>query len=368
MDGYILVGGKGSRLGKDKTGLVVGGLDVLERMHAAMARHFDRVCLVGGNGEAASRLGLEWVRDASPGWGPLGGIQAGLEHCRGSHAFFAACDLPFFDGNFAAYLAGQVNGYDAVVPTYRGFFEPMYAVYGRSCLPAIASALARGDRRVTAFFPHVKGKLVPEEVIREFGHPQVLFFNINTVDDLITANRLAGPHPRARLAGGDEAPVLSVVGSSNTGKTRLVSLLVKEYGHRGYRVATVKHAAGGFQFDRPGSDTHQHLTSGAVAVAVVGPGSLGLVERGEFGLATAIARMGQADLVIAEGFKREDWAKVEVLRQDVPGSPVLTGDPRLIAVVADEPVALTIPVFGSGEIASLASHVEMLLGLKPGRE
>jgi molybdopterin-guanine dinucleotide biosynthesis protein MobB len=362
LDAYILTGGKGSRLGQDKTGLLVGGRNLLQHMLTVMARHFDRVCLVGGNGTAGYGMGAEWIPDGCPGLGPLGGIQAGLEHTRGTHAFFAACDLAFFRGDFAAQLAREVGAYDAVVPAYRGFLEPMCAVYGKSCLPAIKSVLARGERRVSAFFPHVRTRLVPEEVIREYGHPDVLFLNVNTPDDLAKARRLAGPHPRGCLATGDQVPVLSVVGHSQAGKTRLVVLLIQELGRRGYRVVTVKHAAGGFQFDRPGSDTQLHFSAGAAAVAAVGNGQLGLIESGNFTLSSAIARMGSCHLVLAEGFKREDWAKVEVWRTDA--GPMRGDDPRLIAGVTEGTWNLDVPLFQPTEAASLAAHLELILQLQ----
>lgn len=361
LDAYILVGGKGSRLGQDKAELVVGGRNLLQRLHAVLLRHFDRVCLVGGNG-ARGCGPEEWIPDSSPGLGPLGGIQAGLSHARGSHAFFAACDLAFFRGDFAARLAQEADAYDAVVPAYRGFLEPMCAVYGKSCLPAIAAVLARGERRVSAFFPHVRTRLVPEEVIREYGHPDVLFLNINTPEDLFKARRLAGPHPRGCLATGDQVPVVSVVGHSQAGKTRLVVLLVQELGRRGYRVVTVKHASGGFQFDRPGSDTQLHFSAGAAAVAAVGAGRLGLIEAGDFTLSGAIARMGPCHLVLAEGFKREDWAKVEVWRGEA--MPVCGEDARLIAGVTEGTWSVDVPLFRPTEAASLASHLELILQLQ----
>jgi len=362
LDAYILVGGEGSRLGQDKTGLVVGGHNVLEHMLTVMARHFDRVSLVGGQGVSGGGTAPEWIPDRSPRLGPLGGIQAGLTHTRGSHAFFAACDLAFFRGDFAAYLAQEAGDSDAVVPAYGGFLEPLFAVYGRSCLPAIGSVLARGERRVSAFFPHVRTRLVPEEVIREYGHPAVLFLNINTPEDLARAQRLAGPHPRGRLATGDQVPVVSVVGRSHAGKTRLAVLLIHELRRRGYRVVTVKHAAGGFQFDRPGSDTQQHFAAGAAAVAAVGAGRLGLIEAGDFSLSGAIARLGPCHLVLAEGFKREDWAKVEVWRGEA--GPVCGGDARLIAGVTEGTWSVDVPLFLPTEAAGLAAHLELILQLQ----
>ena len=157
---------------------------------------------------------------------------------------------------------------------------------------------------------------------------------------------------------GDPVPVVAVVGHSNAGKTRLVVRLLHELGRRGYRVVTVKHAAGGFQFDRPGSDTQLHFSAGAAAVAAVGAGRLGLIEAGDFTLSGAIARMGPCHLVLAEGFKREDWAKVEVWRGEA--GPGCGDDARLIAGVTEGTCGLDVPLFQPAEAASLASHLELL--------
>ncbi len=366
MDAFILAGGRGARLGSDKTHLEVGGATVLERTRDQLAKVFDRVALVGGEAGTAARLGVGYIADEYPGAGPLAGIGAGLRHTRGEHAFFVACDLPFFSARLAGYLAAQAGAYDVVVPHYQGYYEPMHAVYGRRCRREIEAALAEGERRVSSFFGRVHCLPVPEEAIARFGHPRVLFFNINTQADLARARALAGPHREGRLSDGSWVPVVCVVGYSNTGKTRLVSRLVQELVRRGHRVATVKHAAGGFEFDREGSDTDQHFQAGAGAVVAVGPAGYGLIERappGQTSLAGAIARLRASDIVVAEGFKSEDWAKVAVLANG--RGPVSTTG--LLAVVGVGPAEVGVPRFEPGAEVSLAAHLESLLGLD-GRE
>ena len=52
-------------------------------------------------------------------------------------------------------------------------------------------------------------------------------------------------------------PVVAFVGNSNSGKTTLVVQIVGILKKLGYRVATVKHAAHGFDIDRPGKDSYR---------------------------------------------------------------------------------------------------------------
>ncbi|HET7041682.1 MAG TPA: hypothetical protein VFI13_06675, partial [Gemmatimonadales bacterium] len=65
--------------------------------------------------------------------------------------------------------------------------EPLLAAYAPRCLGPMADALARGDRRAIAFHDAVKVGILPLDRVRAFGDPELLFFNVNTPDDLTRA-------------------------------------------------------------------------------------------------------------------------------------------------------------------------------------
>jgi len=160
-------------------------------------------------------------------------------------------------------------------------------------------------------------------------------------------------------------PVLSVVGCGKCGKTTLVERLVAELTRRGYRVGTLKHDVHGFQMDHEGKDTWRHRQAGARAVCIVGPGQIGLVRSvpaGEFGVADAIALLGPVDIVIAEGFKRERFPKVEVFSSARnEGRLLCDGDPSLLAVAGDLPVETALPRFDWNDIPAITDFVEETL-------
>jgi molybdopterin-guanine dinucleotide biosynthesis protein A len=62
--------------------------------------------------------------------------------------------------------------------------EPLCAVYGPACGPAIERQLARHDLRAIGFHADVKVGTLPLERVRGCGDPDVLFFNVNTPADL----------------------------------------------------------------------------------------------------------------------------------------------------------------------------------------
>jgi molybdopterin-guanine dinucleotide biosynthesis protein A len=68
--------------------------------------------------------------------------------------------------------------------------EPLCAVYGPACGPAIERQLARGDLRAIGFHDDVRVGRLPLALVRGYGDPDVLFFNVNRPEDLKRAEEL----------------------------------------------------------------------------------------------------------------------------------------------------------------------------------
>src|SRR3972149_5635096 len=132
LDGIVLAGGKSRRLGVDKALLSLGGAPphtVVQRVSLVCPRVIVAVDRPG----RYRRLGLpaRFVADASPGLGPLAGLQSGLQACITAHAFVVACDLPFLNMELLRYMAGLPRSYQALVPRSAGRDHPLPAVYAR---------------------------------------------------------------------------------------------------------------------------------------------------------------------------------------------------------------------------------------------
>ena len=131
-----------------------------------------------------------WLTDAYPDTGPLGGLATGLATCA-SWAICVACDLPLLNPALFAYFyalaaettpAGEAQ-WDAIIPLVTEYPEPFHALYHRRCLPAIITALAKGERRATAFLPAVRVRYVNEAELRQVDPELLSFFNANTPDE-----------------------------------------------------------------------------------------------------------------------------------------------------------------------------------------
>jgi molybdopterin-guanine dinucleotide biosynthesis protein MobB len=110
--------------------------------------------------------------------------------------------------------------------------------------------------------------------------------------------------------------VISVVGTKKTGKTTLVTALVrslKQYG----KVGTVKNMAG-HPVDK--GDTRRHFEAGADAVIGLGDGQLKLTRGGTLESVLAELQEDGMNFVIVEGFKHSSLPKIVLGGIKVPNT------------------------------------------------
>lgn len=154
---------------------------------------------------------------------------------------------------------------------------------------------------------------------------------------------------------------MSVVGLSNTGKTRVMEGLLRVLRRRGLRVAALKHAPHGFQLGASSAKDSARLNrAGAEAVGVVGPGGLVWEEEKEPTLEEVLAWAAPRgfQLVLVEGYKDGPLPKVEVLGGKRLGlSRVIAGVGRE-ARPDDDP-----PIFTMDQSDDLAAYLLARLGV-----
>jgi molybdopterin-guanine dinucleotide biosynthesis protein A len=94
--------------------------------------------------------------------------------------------MPFVPEGLLSALISGFRTYDAYLPLSGGRrgVEPLCAVYGPACAPAIRDRLASGDLRAIAFHEDVRVGIMPLEEVRRHGPPERMFFNVNSAADL----------------------------------------------------------------------------------------------------------------------------------------------------------------------------------------
>jgi molybdopterin-guanine dinucleotide biosynthesis protein A len=194
MRGAVLAGGAASRYGGRPKGLLeVGGRRIVDRVVAGVAAAVGAPPLLVANAPEAAAWcpGLRCVPDMRPGAGSLGGIYTAV--CGGAGPVLCvAWDMPFVTEALLRTLVAESGAFDAFLPESGGRrgLEPLCAVYGQACRPAIEQAMDRGDLRAIAFHDAVRTGTLSLDRVRAFGDPETLFFNINRPEDLERAEAL----------------------------------------------------------------------------------------------------------------------------------------------------------------------------------
>ncbi len=114
----------------------------------------------------------------------------------------------------------------------------------------------------------------------------------------------------------NEPPVISIVGFSGSGKTTLLEKLIPELTRRGIRVGTIKHHLHDFDMDKPGKDSWRHKQAGAVVTIISTPSRIGMsmdVDH-DHKPHELVPFFDGVDIILTEGYKRGDNAKLEVFR------------------------------------------------------
>ena len=154
-------------------------------------------------------------------------------------------------------------------------------------------------------------------------------------------------------------PIVSFIGRSNSGKTTLIERIIPELVKAGYRVATVKHAGHGFDLDTEGKDSWRHKQAGASSVVVLSKGSLAMFADVSDQMKVEDVRDRfldcTYDLIIAEGWKHENYPKIVIVREQIGEIPVSAEG--LLAVVSDKPMDLSVPLFGLDDVLGVAALI-----------
>ncbi len=164
-------------MGRDKALVEVDGVPMVVRVaNALRAAGCEPVFAVGGDQAALEALGIEYVIDAYPGEGPVGGVITALAACDTPVVVVVACDVPYLTADTVrALLGGGVGAAHATVAV-TDRVQPMCALWSRSALGQLHAAFAGGERRLLVVLDQLEAQQVP-------ANPQDLA-NVNAPGDL----------------------------------------------------------------------------------------------------------------------------------------------------------------------------------------
>ncbi len=184
ISAYIIAGGRSSRFGEDKALFHYRGKTLIEHVAEAIRPVMEQITIIGGGAKRFAFLGFPCRDDLISGLGPLGGVHTALHVSETQRVFVFACDMPGLSVDLIRFMASLSKGFDVTVPAVNGKYEPLHAVYAKSCIAHVEECIGKGERRVAAFFDRVSVRTVTGNEIRAFADPKSVFRNINYRDDV----------------------------------------------------------------------------------------------------------------------------------------------------------------------------------------
>jgi molybdopterin-guanine dinucleotide biosynthesis protein A len=137
--------------------------------------------------------GVEVVEDPVEGLGPMRGIATGLAAVRdlAPAAFVCATDMPFLHPAFVNRVLREfaVLDTDVVLPTVRGFRQPLAAVYRTALAALVADLASGGELRLGVLFEHCRARrihdqeLLADAALARFDADLESVTNLNTPSD-----------------------------------------------------------------------------------------------------------------------------------------------------------------------------------------
>jgi len=142
-------------------------------------------------------------------------------------------------------------------------------------------------------------------------------------------------------------PLLGVCAYSGTGKTTLLTRLLPLLTTKGLRIAVIKHAHHDFDIDQPGKDSYKIREAGAEQILIASRQRMALMKefhdkREEPSLEECLSAIDarNIDLVLVEGFKHEEIAKIELHRSELKKPFLFPDDENIIAIATDKPLQM----------------------------
>ncbi len=184
----ILAGGRSVRMGRDKATAEFRGAPLIRQVFDTVRQVFDDIMIVSSVHEAIEGVEAPVVSDLLPVQSPMVGIATALIHSVRDRVFVVACDMPFLCVEAIRCLVDEAGGEDITIPMAEGYYQPLHAIYGRSCLAPLLRLIGLNRLKVSGVLPYMVVKAIRDRACYYTPGGALIFSNINTAEELARIN------------------------------------------------------------------------------------------------------------------------------------------------------------------------------------
>ena len=187
INGYILAGGKSSRMGIDKGLILFNGKVIIQHIIEQLQPLVSKLVIVSNNDEY-EKFGIEVIADLIKDTGPAAGIYTALSHTNKNLNFIVSCDMPFINTNNIEFIIQNSAHSQITVPVRKEIIEPLFGVYSKDCMTKWAELIQQGIIKLQEMILQFKLNII--KVDHNVLFNELSFMNINTKNDLENAFNL----------------------------------------------------------------------------------------------------------------------------------------------------------------------------------
>jgi molybdopterin-guanine dinucleotide biosynthesis protein A len=190
----IVAGGGSRRMGRDKATLEFQGKMLIQWVYDEAKKIFDHIIIVSSRHDCFETLEVPVVRDVLPVSATIVGVVSGLIHAPSPYVVVLPCDTPFVSAEALEYMIGESRGQDIIVPRTIKGYEPLHAIYNRSCISYMLSNIERNKLSMLDLFPYLSVRELNDHPVF-YNRGVSVFTNINVEADLDLEGFPVHPNP-----------------------------------------------------------------------------------------------------------------------------------------------------------------------------
>ena len=148
---YITAGGKATRMnGCIKAFIEIDGERIIDKNLREINSIFSEIGIITNTPDqfiSYREAGLQIVSDKYTDIGPLAGIHSAIYNTDADYVFIMASDMPNISKGLIKDLISKAisSKADAIIPTYNGKIEPLFAVYNKSIFMQLETFIEKDE-------------------------------------------------------------------------------------------------------------------------------------------------------------------------------------------------------------------------------
>lgn len=192
----VLAGGDSKRMNRDKSLMTLGSKTMIEHVVNKLREISDEIIIVTDTSESYCDMFDDVIfrgdQIKTPEKNSFVGLYSGILTSKNDYTFIVACDMPFLNLNLIKEMVKLLDGQDVLVPMLDGYYQPLHAIYKKSCLGIAKQLILNGQYKISNLIDsdNLSVDILQEDFILKFDPYLYSFLNINTYEEFLRAKKI----------------------------------------------------------------------------------------------------------------------------------------------------------------------------------